>query len=135
MGIFAPPGSVSGIGVRDVADGIVLALERGLSGRRYLLTDSNLRWQELYLRAAELNRSSIRSRTLPDPLWRCIAAGGLAIDRFRPLSFATPQALRLLRLHYRFSSKRARSELGWTPRPFDEVLRETVLWLADTSRA
>lgn len=131
-GLFAPPGSVSCVGVSDVAEGIVLALERGQSGRRYILTESNLRWQELYSSAAELNQSSVRTRTLPDLVWRSIAAGATAVDKIRPCTFATPQALRLLRLHYRFSSTRARSELGWSPRPFDEVLRETVLWLADS---
>ena len=130
LGRFAPPGSVSCVGVADVADGIARALECGQSGRRYLLTESNWRWCELYQRAGELNQTGIHTRTVPGPIWRGIAASASVIDRLRPRSFATPQALRLLRIHFRFSSQRARTELGWSPRPFDEILRETVLWLS-----
>jgi dihydroflavonol-4-reductase len=41
----------------------------------------------------------------------------------------TPTALELLGLHFRYDSSRAREELGWRPRPLDEVLLETATWL------
>ena len=131
IGPAAPPGSLAAVGVQDVAEGIRLALERGERGRRYLLTESNLTNAELLsLASVELGVPPPRF-VLPAPLWRlAVGAAGLW-DRARPLEQAPPQALRLLGVHWRFDAGRARAELGWRPRPFREVLADTVAWLRD----
>jgi dihydroflavonol-4-reductase len=131
IGLVAPPGGLSVVGVEDVAHGIVLALDRGRPGRRYLLTESNRPLVDLYRDVFAL---SGRGRTLgvaPGPVWSFVCAAAAAVDRVHRLEFATPQALRLLRAHFRCSSARARSELGWSPRPFGEVLVATLDWLRD----
>ena len=51
------------------------------------------------------------------------------VNRLRPTELFTPQTLRLLGVHFRFHATRAREELGWSPRPFEDVLRETVAFL------
>jgi hypothetical protein len=48
------------------------------------------------------------------------------LDRVVPSERATPEALALLGLHFRYRARRARAELGWTPRPFAQVLGEIV---------
>jgi nucleoside-diphosphate-sugar epimerase len=40
----------------------------------------------------------------------------------------------MLGLRLRFTSARARRELGWTARPFDDVLRATIGHLRETGR-
>ena len=129
LGPAAPPGSLSVVGVDDAARGIRAALDRGRRGRRYLLTDENLTHRELFERAAAELGSSAPRLTLPRPLWSLVVGGCALVDRLRPLELATPQALRLLGLHFRYDSGRARRELGWSPRPFAEILRETVAWM------
>ena len=47
-------------------------------------------------------------------------------DALRPLQMVTPQALTLLGRHFAFDSGKARAELGWSPRPLDEVLRSAA---------
>ncbi|MCZ6596316.1 MAG: NAD-dependent epimerase/dehydratase family protein [Planctomycetota bacterium] len=109
IGSMAPPGSVAVVGIDDVAEGIRLALERGRRGRRYLLTESNLRHLELLAMAAgELGVRPIR-RTVPTPIWRALVVGAGLWDRVRPSGELTPQALRLLGVHFRFDSRRARA--------------------------
>lgn len=131
LGPACPPGSLSVVGVDDVALGIRAALDRGARGRRYLLTDGNLTHRELFARAAaELGAPGPRL-TLPPALWSLAVAGSALVDRVKPLELATPQSLRLLGLHFRFDASRARRELAWSPRPFDEVLRETAVWMAE----
>lgn len=119
---LVPPGSVSVVGVEDVADGIVRALERGRAGRRYLLTESNLTISALYQRVAHELGVRVPTRTAGPRTWAAVCAGAALLDRVRPLELATPQALRLLGQHLRFSSRRAREELGWMPEPFERVL-------------
>ncbi|MAB81456.1 MAG: hypothetical protein CMJ89_19115 [Planctomycetes bacterium] len=129
LGPFAPPGSLSVVGVDDVAKGLCLALQHGRPGRRYLLTESNWSHTELLARAAvELGVRSPRVR-FPPPLWRGVVGAAGLLDPVIRSAEATPEALRLLGTHFRFDGTRARSELGWLPRPFVEVLRETVLWM------
>ncbi len=125
----SPPGSLSVVGVEDVAEGIALGLERGARGRRYLLTESNWRVGELF--ALVLNALGRRARTIrvPRPIWRGVVGFARAIDRLRPFEVAAPEALHLLGEHYRFDSRRAREELGWSPRPFPEVLARTLEWM------
>ena len=128
-GPFAPPGSLAVVGVEDVAAGTVAALERGRRGRRYLLTESNLSLRELMeLTARLLGRRPVRW-TLAPALWRAAVAPLRVWDRLRPLERATPQALALLGVHFRFDSSRARRELDWRPEPFEGVLERTVGWM------
>ncbi len=125
-GLVAPPGSLSVVGVKDVARGIVLALERGRAGRRYLLCQSSLRIGEIYARVFDrLGRGRVLF-TLPPFAWSVVVRAAWLLDRIRPIEFATPQALRLLGAHFRVRADRARAELGWEPRPFAEVLEETL---------
>ncbi len=131
IGPVSPPGSLAAVGVDDVAEGIRLALERGERGRRYILTESNLTNAELIQAASEELGVRPPRLALPGALWRLVAGGAGVWDRARKLEEATPQALRLLGVHWRCASDRARSELGWSPRPFREVLADTVEWLRD----
>ena len=131
FGNWAPPGSLSVVGVDDVAQGIESALVWGRSGRRYLLCESS--WTHLELMRLAARELGVRApkRALPRPLWNGLVAGAALVDRWRALEEATPQALRLLGEHFRFDSARARQELGWEPRPFPEVLAQTVRWMRD----
>ena len=125
----AAPGSLAVVGVDDVANGIALSLERGVRGRRYILTESNWRMRELLTFVMKrLGRSGLVLR-LPRPMWRTIVATARLIDRVRPFEVASPEALKLLGEHYRFDSSRARNELGWKPRPFETVLNDTLEWM------
>lgn len=129
LSVPAPPGSLSVVGVGDVADGVLLALERGRRGRRYLLCESNWTHAELFAYVREACGRRPRRQRLPTWLWRAVVGVATVVDRVRPFEVAAPQALRLLGEHYRFDSARARAELGWNPRPFAEVLADTIAWM------
>ena len=109
--------------------GCLLALERGVRGRRYLLTESVYDLRALLsLVARELGVSGPRV-TLPRRAWRAVVGGAGLLDRYLDLGPLTPQALRMLGARFAFDSRRARSELDWRPRPFEGVLRETIAWM------
>lgn len=123
---FAPPGSLSAVGLQDVADGCLRALDAGRSGARYLLVESSWTHLELQAEAAALLGVPPPRRVLPRPLWRTLVAGLGLVDRVSPRSELTPTALRHLGVHYRLSGERARRELDWAPRPFRQILAEVV---------
>ncbi|MFT5049631.1 MAG: dihydroflavonol-4-reductase [Chlamydiales bacterium] len=119
---LAPPGGVSVVGVEDVARGIRLALEHGVPGRRYILAESFLPAIDLFQKVARAFEVPGVRAAVPRRLWPAVVAGGRLVGSVRPVKLATPQALKLLGLQFRFTGQRARSELGWEPQPFDRVL-------------
>jgi len=123
---FLPPGSVGVVGVADVADGCLRALERGRRGERYLLVESNLSTRELLATIARALGVPAPGRVLPRPAWRVLTEAAYVWDRFFPMQVTPPQALTMLGIDLRFDSGKARRELGWNPRPFEEVIRETI---------
>jgi len=126
FGPLSPPGSLTVVGLSDTAAGIVAVLERGARGRRYLLAESSWRLHELLDLVARAVGRRGPPAVMPRVLWGALAAGAALLERVRPAERATPEALRLLGLHFRFRARRARAELSWTPRPFAEVLAEIV---------
>lgn len=123
---FAPPGEIGVVGVHDTATGVILALDRGRRGERYLFVESSLSSLDLFQRIArELGVPPVRRR-IPGWCWPVIVVGARIVDRVTPLQAAPPQGLRMLGLTLRFDGAKARTELGWSPAPFDRVLAETV---------
>ena len=116
--------------VDDVAVGHLLAFERGTTGRRYILGGQNLTLKQIFIRiAASTGRPAPRVR-LPHNLILPVAyvAEGWA----RLVSGSEPRVtvdgVRLAKKLMFFSIDRAKHELGFTPRPVEEALRDAVAW-------
>lgn len=123
---IAPPGGVSVVGVDDTAEGLVLALTRGRRGRRYLLCESNYRLADLLKLVAQLAGAAPPRLAVPAPVWSALRKAAGVLDRSKPLERLTPQAMRMIEVHWRADARRAREELGWKPRPFPEVLESAL---------
>lgn len=123
---LAPPGALGVVGVEDVARGCLLALERGRRGERFLLVESNLTFFEVIHEVARLCGSRGAIGTVPEGVWRGMELAARGVDRLRALERLTPQAMRMLAARFRFDAGKARRELGWSPRPFPEVLRDAL---------
>jgi dihydroflavonol-4-reductase len=124
---FAPPGGNSVVALEDVVDGHLLAMEKGVRGRRYILNGENLTQSALLGRiAAALGRPPIE-RVLPRWTERPLAAaarvaelGGAAL---------TPQVVFFTYRYRWFSAARAEAELGWTPAAgLDSAIRSAIEW-------
>jgi len=114
------------VDVRDVAAGHLLALERGVPGRRYLLGGENVPLEELFARIAALAGVPAPGLRVPYTAARALAAVGL-LNR---------NEVRLARLPMYFDSTRAERELGYRARPVGQALQLAVAdVLARTSRS
>ncbi len=124
--LVAPPGTLGVLGVDDAADGVVQALDRGRRGERYLLVESWIRSVDLFRAVAKHVGKRGPLLVVPRAAWPALVSVARAWDKVRPLDIAPPQGLVMLGRDLRFDATKARTELGWKPRPFPEVLTATI---------
>lgn len=116
--------------VDDVAEGHLLALQRGRSGEGYVLGGENMSLREILTLLAEITgRRPPRWRLSPGPL---LPLAWIAQGWARLSGGAEPRltvdGLRLARKRMYFSSQKARRELGYDPRPPRQALEDAVAW-------
>lgn len=125
----AVPGGYDVVDVRDVATAVVAAADGGAAGRTYLLSG---RWAEVREILGEVRalRGGRAPLVLPTALARGVLPAVRTLSRItasRPLF--TSYALDTLSAPALFSHERAAVELGFSPRPLAESVRDTVEWL------
>ncbi|MGH7536326.1 MAG: NAD-dependent epimerase/dehydratase family protein, partial [Gemmatimonadales bacterium] len=120
----APPGGNSVVSVDDVVRGLLLAMERGQTGRRYILSAERFTYRDMLDRMAGLIGGTPPRWTLPSALeWPLAAAAGIASTLFPSLPLS-PSVIRFSFRYRYFSSAHANTELGWVPKTsFDEAVR------------
>jgi dihydroflavonol-4-reductase len=118
------------VDVEDVAGGHVLAAERGRPGERYILGGHNTTWPALIDRVANLSGIHHPVVVLPREVAR-VARIRDALGLPGPLA---AEGYELMAQEWRFSSAKAKRELGYRTRPLEETLRATIRWYADLIR-
>ncbi len=123
-----PCGGFSGVDVRDVAVGHLLALESGRPGRRYVLGGFNVRNEELVERvAAALGvappKLSLSPRLVSayERVARAVEWTGLRLD-------VAAGHLWCMNRYVYHSWKRAARELGFEPRSMEATLADSIAW-------
>jgi dihydroflavonol-4-reductase len=116
--------------VRDFADGMVLAAQRGRSGERYLLTGENVTADQLLQRAAAI--AGVRATRFTPPKFVLHAAASvvelLSRMRGKPAPI-TREVLGVIGRYAWYDAAKARTELGWSSRPLDQTLTDTIAWI------
>lgn len=118
-------GALSIVDVRDVAAGHLLADERGHEGERYLLSGRNFTLQRLF---ADLSRIA---GVPPPPVkldGRLMWASIRALELAGLPAPASSDEVRSGSQWWTYRNDKARRELGFSPRPHEETLEETVHW-------
>ena len=126
---FLVPGAYDFVDVRDVAHGLTLARDNGRAGEIYILSGTYATLQEA--KATVQRAANVCSGHLVLP-WRIATACAGAAQHIYRLAHLKPQftpyALRTLRENARFSSEKARRELGFQTRPLLETTRDLLTW-------
>jgi dihydroflavonol-4-reductase len=120
------------VDARDAAEGHVLAAEKGRGGERYILSADSVPMADfIAMCRAQTGREG---RPFAVPRWVLPPAaavldwwGGMTGSPF----LLTRERARLAQRQAAFSSRKAREELGWSPRPLAETVRDAVAWLED----
>jgi dihydroflavonol-4-reductase len=122
-------GAYDFVDVRDVARGLILAAEKGLKGRHYILSGAQVQVLELMKELEKDIGYPAPTYRIPSAIAR--AAGVLASAYYRLLRrrpVFTAYSIDVLRSNSQVSSARAREELGFTSRPWRESIRDHVEW-------
>ncbi|WP_435006960.1 NAD-dependent epimerase/dehydratase family protein [Tundrisphaera lichenicola] len=119
------------IDVRDVALGLVLAMDRGVPGLRYLLGGENLTLLGLLERLSDLTGVPVPRWSVPYPVGILVAVlSEFWADWFTGLPpKATVTGVRLTRRTMHFDASRSLDSLGLIPRPLQESLTDAVEWV------
>lgn len=127
-----PPGGISYVDARDAAEGMRLAMEKGVSGRRYLLGACNMTMREFFARLERV--SGVRGPLVP--MLRNKHAAEISRTGARLLERLTtrlgvpmpvdPVSLDMAHFYWYLDASLAENELGWSPRDPVETLADTV---------
>ncbi len=129
---FLPPGGVNMVDIRDVLSGILLALEHGVRGERYILGGENLHGADLIRRIARIAQVPPPQHSLPRPLARAFSGFATLWDFVHPMRPPlTPQILRLSTRYLWYSSQKAEREIGYAPYPIDMAIKMAFDWMYD----
>lgn len=115
---FCPPGGKSFIDVEDAARGILLALEWGLSGERYLISGDNLSFKSFFQIFPHVKRIIVVPRCV-------MVAIGLFGNMLRSVGIKTSLSItniRILCTECFYSNNKAKSELGFSCKPISEFI-------------
>lgn len=122
-------GAYDFVDVRDVARGLILAADKGQSGRHYIFSGAQVQVPELMEELARDIGYPAPTYRIPTAIAR--TAGILASVYYRLLRrkpVFTAYSIDVLRSNSLVSSARAREELGFTSRPWQESIRDHVEW-------
>jgi dihydroflavonol-4-reductase len=126
-------GAYDFVDVRDVAQGLILAGEKGRCGESYILSGERIEVPDIIKIVQEVLGTRLFSLKIPFSLARLTA-------NFTPLYYRlrhtkprfTSYSLATLTANSNISHSKAHLELGFNPRPLRESLSDTVKWFMKT---
>jgi dihydroflavonol-4-reductase len=120
------------VDVRDVATGLVLAMEKGRVGHRYVLGGDSLPLSQILALMASISGRRKVFIPLPGSVAELVASiMELTADYVtRRQPSATVEGVRIARRATALSIEKAKRELGYVARPVEPLLRELVAHIA-----
>ncbi len=123
----------TGVHAADVAEGHLLAATVGRPGEMYFLGDRVLSMYDFLGAAANAAGVKLPRGRVPMGLVRFVARfSEWRAHRSGRTPLLSRSALALSQLDVVVDASKARRELGWNPRPFDERMKDTMAWYVET---
>ena len=120
------------VDVRDVAEGNLLACERGRPGERYILGCENVTLAQILQRLAKITGRPAPTVKLP---YFVAYAAGVASTGWARITGKPPMApldaVRMAKKKMWVSIDKAKRELGYAPGPVDAALARAVEWFQE----
>lgn len=130
--VFSPAGSTTTCDVDDVCAGHRAAMQRGRSGRRYILGGENVAYADLFRLVGEVMGKRVNVKVIPYWAAQAVAYANYwksLVTRREPA--LTPELLRMGRFTRHYSSARALRELGYPQTSLRATLEKTYCWYVE----
>ena len=126
-------GTLNMVDVEDVAEGHILAAEKGRIGERYILGNENFTLLELFNLLEEV--TGIPRPKVKIPYFMALASGYL-VERVLGMSFPNYSTMdldsvKLSKLRWHFDNSKAINELGYKPGDIKESVKKTLTWFRE----
>ena len=118
-------GTLCIVDAKDVAEGHILAAEKGALGERYILGGRNFTMTRLFADLGRLSGVEPPSIKLPVSVAMRMAE---AMERLPGRTQITTEEVILASQRWAYRSTKAKRELGWEQSPHEETLERTVAW-------
>lgn len=116
--------------VDDVAEGHILAAEKGRIGESYILSGTKLSFGEFIKLWSKVSGCPAPVLEIPSAFLRIWWPVLALLERVLPMpALLTAEAARVLGTTWIATSEKAQRELGYRPRPLEEGLKLTFDWL------
>ncbi|MFR5190869.1 MAG: NAD-dependent epimerase/dehydratase family protein, partial [Clostridia bacterium] len=128
-------GGYNFVDVRDVAQGIIAAAQKGTAGECYILSGHQVSVKTLMKMIEDITK--VPAPKFKIARWFAYITGVLSewyskIRKEKPLF--TSYAVYTLGTNSNFSNAKAIKELGYQVRPMEETLRDTITWLKENHK-
>ena len=134
--LFAPRGRFSVCDVRDVAAGILAAMERAQTGRRYIMAGDSITYLKAWRLFAEVSEARRPWVSVgPVLLWFAGMAGDLRTLLTGREPYVNSCAIALAQKPKCYCSRRAETELGYRTRPFRNTVQDAWNWFQENGFA
>lgn len=134
--IFHIDGAYDFVDVRDVANGLIAAMEKGKQGESYILGGHQMSIKDLIAAVSRIIGKSIPTIKLPDQLARMVARLAPIYARlFHSRPLVTPYSIEVLKSNSNISHLKAKRELDYAPRPILETINDTLQWFFEEHNA
>jgi len=128
------PGTGEAVGnyvfIDDVVNGHILAMQKGISGEKYILGGTNISFNDFFKLVSKVSGKNYRLFHLPFPIILAVSKLELFLAETmgkKPL-ITPPWAKRYLQ-NRPLSSKKSTTNINYTITPLDEGIRKTIEWL------
>jgi dihydroflavonol-4-reductase len=131
---FSVDGAYDFVDVRDVANGLILACQRGRIGEHYILSGERITISKLLATVRE--QVGLRAIQLNIPMRLAKLAAVIAAPFYRLTNIMprfTEYALETVVSNSNISHAKATRELGYSPRPIKLSIADTLNWLKENS--
>ncbi len=126
-------GGYDWVDVRDVVKAAVMAVEKGKTGERYILSGHWQNMQDLYRLVSASSRR--KAQRVSVPVW--LAQTALPFLKLYCRLIGTEplysrDSLTILRTgHKNISHEKASREFGFSPRPLEQTMKDTLVWFKE----
>lgn len=124
--IFYPPGGKNFVHVKDVSFGIIKAIEKGVSGEKYLLANTNLSYKEFFTTLNRLTDQNPMMIQIPKQLLITMGYFGNLLRKLKINTSLSITNTKILCIENYFSNNKSIKQLDMSYQPIEKAITDAV---------